>query len=60
MIELPKGLWDNLRRRIEEILDLPRGSTNPDWKPPSPEQVAKEVVKDVENFLRRVGGVSNV
>jgi len=27
---LPNGPWDGLRRKVEEALDLPRGSTAPD------------------------------
>lgn len=51
----PKGPWDDLRRRIEEILDLPRGSTDPDWKPLSPIEAAKRLIEDIENFLRKGG-----
>jgi len=51
----PKGPWDDLRRQVEEILDLPRGSTSPDWKPPSPTEAAKKLFEDVEDFLRKRG-----
>lgn len=50
---LPKGPWDDLRKQIEEILDLPRGSTDPDWKLPTPAEATKRLIKDIEDFLRR-------
>ena len=53
---LPKGPWDDLRRQIEEILDLPRGSTNPDCKLLSPAEVAKKLIGEIENFLWGSGG----
>ena len=53
-MQLPKGPWDDLRRNIEEILDLPCGSTNPDWKPPSPVDTTKKIIEDVENFLKNL------
>ena len=56
MIPLPKEHWDNLRRRIEEILDLPPGSTNPDCKLLSPAEVAKKLIEEIENFLWGSGG----
>jgi len=51
---LPKGPWDDLRRRIEEILDLPRGSTNPNGVLPSPIETIEKTIKDIENFLRSI------
>lgn len=53
-MSLPKGPWDDLRRRVEEILGLPCGSTNPHWKPPSPEEATKRLVEDIENSLRNL------
>jgi len=52
----PKGPWDDLRRRVEEILDLPRGSTNPNQKFTSPVGPVKKVIGDIENFLKNLRG----
>ena len=54
---LLKGPFDDLRREIEKILDLPNGSTNPNsgfkWDLPSPPRFMKEVEAILKNLLRR-------
>ena len=49
---LPKGPFDDLRREVEEVLDLPRGSTDPNRRTPFPVEPIEKVIKDIENFLR--------
>ena len=55
MSTLPKGPFDDIRRQVEEILDLPKGSTNPNGNFPSPVETIEKVIKDIENFLRERG-----
>ena len=52
---LPKEPFDDLRREVEKILDLPYGSTNPNRSFPSPVETIEKVIKDIENFLRERG-----
>jgi len=54
---LPEGPWDDLRRKVEQVLGLPNGSTNPNsgfkWDLPSPPRFMKEVEAVLKNLLRR-------
>lgn len=49
----PKGPWDDLRREVEKVLGLPRGSTNPHVDLPSPLDLTRKVIVKLEDFLRR-------
>ena len=50
---MPLPNFDNIRKQVEEILDLPKGSTNPNSKFPLPVEPIEKVMKDIEKFLRR-------
>ena len=46
---LPKGPWDNLRRRVERALDLPPGSTDPN------SSIIEDLKKSHEEEMKAVG-----
>ena len=55
---LPNGPWDGLRKKVEEALDLPRGSTAPDHvfqsggyrsSPPNEMEMARRLQPYVED-----------
>ena len=52
MSTLPKGPFDDIRRQVEEILGLPKGSTDPNGNFLSPGETIEKVIKDIKDFLR--------